>query len=89
MGCRRPPGRRRERAVPAPHALKDVAAVIDLCVQQATVAGLRETAALLSIAHLDLMARLHGFTEYELAALAAMSGQDVLRRDKQRQTNRS
>ena len=85
MGCRRTPGRRRERAVPAPHALKDVAAVIDLCVQQATVAGLRETAALLSIAHLDLMARLHGFTEYELAALAAMSGQGELLRDEQEQ----
>jgi hypothetical protein len=67
--------------VPAPHALEDVTIVIGECIRQATDAGLRETAALLSIAHLDLMARLHGFTEGELAAVAAMSGQCKPHRD--------
>ena len=69
------------RAVPAPHALEDVAIVIGACIRQATDAGLRETAALLSIAHLDLMARLHGFTESELAAVAAMSAHCKPHRD--------
>ena len=81
MCCRRTPGRRRVRAVPAPHALEDVAIVIGACIRQATDAGLRETAALLSIAHLDLMARLHGFTESELAAVVAMSGHVEPHRD--------
>jgi hypothetical protein len=61
--------------VSAPDALEDVAVMIEQCIRQATEADLHETAALLSIAHLDLVARLHGFTESELAAVAAMSGQ--------------
>ena len=71
--------------MPARRALDDTASLISLCIRQATDAGLCETATLLSIAHLDLMARLHGFTEYELAALAAMSGQGELLRDEQEQ----
>ena len=67
--------------MPARRALDDTASLISLCIRQATDAGLCETATLLSIAHLDLVARLHGFTESELAAVAAMSDQDQTRGD--------
>jgi hypothetical protein len=67
--------------VPARRALDDTASLISLCIRQATDAGLCETATLLSIAHLDLVARLHGFTESELAAVAAMSDRDQTRGD--------
>ena len=60
--------------------LQDVAAVIGLCVSEVASAGMHETAALLSIAHLDLKARLNGFTESELAAVAAISGHSDRRR---------
>ena len=67
--------------MPARRALDDTASLISLCIRQATDAGLCETATLLSIAHLDLVARLHGFTESELAAVAAMSDRDQTRGD--------
>jgi hypothetical protein len=59
--------------LPAPDPLQDVVTVIGSCVEELTSAGLHVTAALLSIAHLDLKARLHGFTEAELAAVAAIA----------------
>ncbi len=55
--------------------LKDVADVIGLCAGEVAAAGLKETAALLAIAQLDLKARLNGFSESELAALTSLSSE--------------
>ena len=46
--------------------------MIGLCADKLAGAGLRETATLLSIAHLDLRVRLAGLTENEMAAFAAI-----------------
>jgi hypothetical protein len=54
--------------------LHEVAAMIGLCIGELVAAGYRETAALLSIAELDLKARLSGFSDNELAAIAALAG---------------
>jgi len=56
-----------------PRALDDVAAVIEMCAKEVAASGLRETATLLSIAYLDLKARIGGLSESELAAVAAIS----------------
>lgn len=55
--------------------LHDIATVIGLCADEVSAAGLRETAALLAIAQLDLKARLNGFSESELAALTSLSSE--------------
>ena len=56
-----------------PPTLDEVADAIAACTKQVAAAGLRETATLLSIAYLDLKARLGGLTENELDALADIS----------------
>jgi len=53
--------------------VRDVATVLSACIGRLSAAGSSETAALLAVAHLDLTARLSGFTEAELAAVAALS----------------
>ena len=49
--------------------LEDVAATIGICIDEIAKAQLLETAALLSIARLDLMARIYGITDQELRPL--------------------
>ena len=49
--------------------LEDVAATIGVCIDEVAKAQLHETAALLSIARLDLMTRIYRITEQELDQL--------------------
>jgi len=63
--------------------LHEIAAVIGLCIGELVAAGYRETAALLSIAEFDLKARLSGFSDSELAAIAALAGAKEIRRESQ------
>jgi hypothetical protein len=58
-------------------ALEEVVAAIDACIERVTTARLHDTAALLSIARLDLVAHLNGITELELQDVTA-AAQDAL-----------
>jgi len=58
-------------------ALDEVVASIDACIERVTTARLHDTAALLSIARLDLLVRLNGITELELQDVTA-AAQDAL-----------
>ncbi len=49
--------------------LEDVAATIGICIDEVAKARFHETAALLSIARLDLMTRIYQITEQELEQL--------------------
>jgi hypothetical protein len=84
LALRRPAFRPAIRAAGMPllpqqfgRALEDVVAMIDACIEKVTSARLLETATLLSIARLDLVAHLNGITELELqnAATAAQDAQ--------------
>ncbi len=46
--------------------VEDVTSQITACIEDLTAAGYHETAAMLAIARLDLLARRHGITEDEL-----------------------
>jgi hypothetical protein len=52
-------------------ALDEVVAAIDACIERVTTANLLETAAMLSIARLDLLARINDITELELQDFTA------------------
>lgn len=54
--------------------LQDIAMTLDACIDEVSIAELHETAALLSIARLDLMARIHRVTEQELDQLERAIG---------------
>jgi hypothetical protein len=60
------------RAGARKRALEDVAAAIAACIEQVSAARMHETAAMLSIARLDLLVRLHGVSEQELEDLNAI-----------------
>jgi hypothetical protein len=62
--------RRQELAKMKPQALEALIAAINECIDQVTAANLLETAALLSMARLDLVARANGITEEELEFFA-------------------
>jgi len=49
-----------------------VAALIGLCIDKVAAARMAETAAMLSIARIDLLARLHGVSEQELENLGSI-----------------
>jgi len=51
--------------------LRDVVVTLDSCIEKLTAAQLHETAALLSITRLDLVAHLNGITDQELQDAAA------------------
>jgi hypothetical protein len=53
-----------------PQALEALVGAINECINQVTAANLLETAALLSMARLDLVARANGITEEELEVFA-------------------
>jgi hypothetical protein len=48
--------------------------MISLCVDEVSAAGYKETAALLSIALLDLRVRLSGLSESEISAVTSLAG---------------
>ena len=76
IACRRevePRAARLTHPVQYPPALHDLVALIGCCINEVSAAGLRETATLLSIAQLDLRARLSGLTEVELSAVTSLS----------------
>jgi len=50
--------------------LRDVITTLDSCIEKLTAAQLHETATLLSIARLDLVAHLNGITDQELQDVA-------------------
>lgn len=49
--------------------VEDVTSRITVCIEELSAAGYHETAAILAIARLDLLARRHGITEDELQYL--------------------
>lgn len=51
------------------NALEMLTRTVENCIQEATLSGLEETAALLRMVKLDLITRLHGITGEELDAL--------------------
>ena len=53
-----------------PQAIEALVGAINECIDQVTAANLLETAALLSMARLDLVARANGITEEELELFA-------------------
>jgi hypothetical protein len=85
---RRAPSCRRPHVRPAAHsrdlngnaansvkrrrALEDVADLIGVCIKEVSTAHMLETAMLLSIARLDLLARMHGVSEQELDAIGSI-----------------
>lgn len=56
--------------------LQNIVAAIDSCIDKVASAQLSETAALLRIARLDLMVRIHGISERELEQLAFVASRD-------------
>jgi hypothetical protein len=63
---------RTERTAPQLRVLENVVAVIDTCIDKVVAVELHETAALLRIARLDLIVRLHGITDAELDQLESV-----------------
>jgi hypothetical protein len=59
------------KPLPPRRDIEDVTSQISACIEQLTAAGYHETAAMLAIARLDLLARRHGITEDELQYLMA------------------
>jgi hypothetical protein len=55
-----------KKPLPQPRDIEDVTSQISACIEELTAAGYHETAAMLAIARLDLLARRHGITEDEL-----------------------
>lgn len=61
------------RRKPPRRDVEDVASQISACIVDLNAAGYHETAAMLAIARVDLLARRHGITEDELQYIAAAS----------------
>ncbi len=57
-------------APPGPHEMAHVAETMMCCIAVLSSAGMTETAALMRIAHLDLLSRIHKISSEELDALA-------------------
>jgi len=56
--------------------LENIVAAIDSCIDKVASAQMSETAALLRIARLDLMVRIHDISDRELAQLAFVVSRD-------------
>jgi hypothetical protein len=78
-------GRRARRAPPAPHlrkpAAENLVGMIDACIEDVRQAGFAQTADMLAIARLDLLANLHGIGDEEfddlLASAAGIAGRQA------------